>query len=97
MFLKVLDFLWVRKYTLIDLYLAKECDVIGFDETLCQIYHHPFFPGNCEETQDLCIMLFCGITIDHEIVTDTDHTLTVFSDAIHVFLEDVLADTETES
>ena len=51
-------------------------------------------------------MLFCGITIDHEVITDTKvckvladtkQALTVFNDAIHAFLEDVLADTETES
>ena len=39
-------------------------------------------------------MLFLGTAIKSMIITDADDTLTEINDSVHVFLEQILADTE---
>ena len=84
-----LSWVWVDTIGIIE--AAKEVDGLSLHVCFLWVEHQIIFMGNSHEVPQVDIMFpFCA-AVDGEVICNSDTSLALFEDLIHLLLEDVLA------
>ena len=85
---------WVDTIGIIE--AAKEIDCLGLHMCFLWIKHQIIFVGNLHEVLQAGIMFCLSAAVDGDVICDSDTSLALFEDLIHLLLEDVLGTEEAK-
>ena len=69
---------------------TKEIDILSLHMCFLWVKHQVIFAGNMHEVSQVGIVFCLSAAVDNDIVCDSNTSLALFVDLIHLLLEDVL-------
>ena len=85
-----IDLSWVQMNTIGIIEAAKEVDGLSLYVCFLWIKHQIIFEGNLHEVLEVDIMFCLSVAMDSDVICDSDKSLALFEDLVHLLLEDVL-------
>ena len=83
-----LSWVWVDTIGIIE--AAKEVDGLSLHTCFLWIKHQIIFAGNLHEVLQVGVIFCLGAAVDSDIICDSNTSLALFKDLVHLLLEDVL-------
>ena len=81
--------IWMASVFIVD--MSKERYLSLCDAAFVYVEHESMFSGNSHEVVESDVVLLEVLSMDAEVISDSDHASALFQDLVNLLLEDVLA------